>query len=206
MDIVIPIVFPDYKILVEIAETNVDLIPGTDRDNFKIPGYKNHVSELGHAGVLFIQGSTGLTQYYEYGRYDLAQRGEARRRSIPDVRLKSGRIEFTTLKPVLAEISRVSGQHGRIQGAYIEVENKFSAMLDYSNRRVAESKNPKRAPYALLSNSCLHFVKGVLDSAGVNAPMIVDPRPNGYVQRLHASFLDLEFASNVLTIENKGRF
>lgn len=64
-DIVVPIVFPDYKI-----ETDTVL---------------GKVGGLGHAGVLIIQGATGATKYYEYGRYDPAAKGLVQRRRVPDV-------------------------------------------------------------------------------------------------------------------------
>jgi hypothetical protein len=70
MDVVVPLVFPDYKIAVEVQKIKVDVLPWTDRDNFTIPAFKEKVSNLGHAGVLFINGQTGVTKYYEYGRYD----------------------------------------------------------------------------------------------------------------------------------------
>ncbi len=57
-DIVVPIVFPDYRITVEIQKTKVDVFPWVDWDNFTIPKYKEKISNLGHAGVLFINGKT----------------------------------------------------------------------------------------------------------------------------------------------------
>lgn len=69
-DIVIPIVFPDHKITVKIQSTKVDVIPWFDFDNFTMPKIKKKVSNLGHAGVLFINGKNGTTKYFEYRRYD----------------------------------------------------------------------------------------------------------------------------------------
>jgi len=57
-DIVIPIVFPDYKIPVEVSKTEFDLFPYVDFDNFTASGFKGALSNLGHAGVLFINGET----------------------------------------------------------------------------------------------------------------------------------------------------
>ncbi len=62
-DLVIPIVFPDYKITVEIQRTKVDIIPWVDFDNFTTPRLKEKVSNLGHAGVLFVNGKNGVTKY-----------------------------------------------------------------------------------------------------------------------------------------------
>lgn len=63
MDIVIPIVFPDYKIKVEIPKYEVDVIPWIDFDNFVTPKFERKLSNLGHAGVLFINGKNGTTKY-----------------------------------------------------------------------------------------------------------------------------------------------
>lgn len=76
MDVAIPIVFPDYRISVNQAQTKVDLIKGASWDNLTLPGYKARWKGLGHAGVCFINGKNGLTKYYEYGRYDPAGPGK----------------------------------------------------------------------------------------------------------------------------------
>lgn len=74
-DIAIPIVFPDYLIAVNTPKTRLqipDLLPGLDilPDDIEIPETKNKFPELGHAGILFINGINGTIKYYEYGRYN----------------------------------------------------------------------------------------------------------------------------------------
>ncbi len=74
-DLLIPIVFPDYIITVETRPITVkipDYLPYIDilPNEVRVPHTKNKLSDLGHAGVLFINGKTGVTKYYEYGRYD----------------------------------------------------------------------------------------------------------------------------------------
>ena len=71
-DAVIPLVFPDYLIAVNTPAKTIrvpDLIPGLDLlpDRLTVPSTKNKVPELGHAGVLFLSGESGVTKYYEYG-------------------------------------------------------------------------------------------------------------------------------------------
>jgi hypothetical protein len=207
-DIVIPIVFPDYRITVRVPKTKVDLLPFTDLDNFTMPEYKDRFSNLGHAGVLFINGKNGLTKYYEYGRYDPpANLGIVKKiRRLPDARVREGKLVYTSLKKPLAKISRVSGQSGAIQGVYIEVENKFKAMLNYANKRKLQNGNPKRKPYDLLTNSCIHFVKEVVQQAGVDTPWMIDPRPNSYIGEFRDDFPDLDYKKGKLTIEDIGSF
>ena len=131
-DIAIPIVFPDYLIAVSTPKTILpipDLLPGIDilPANIEIPETKNKFPELGHAGVLFINGSNGTTKYYEYGRYG-GSLGAVRRREIRDVSMQGGHPTKPTLSYTLSQISVKSGQNGRILGAYIEVPGKYSAM------------------------------------------------------------------------------
>lgn len=100
MDVVIPIVFPDYRITVEVQKIEVDVFPWTTFDDFHIPAYRDKISNLGHAGVLFINGKTGTTKYYEYGRYDPPKNLGlvVKARNLPDAVLKNGKIEFASLK------------------------------------------------------------------------------------------------------------
>ncbi len=206
MDVVVPIVFPDYKIFVEFQSQDIDIFPGFDFDDFKFPGHKKKYSNLGHAGVLFINGNTGETKYFEYGRYDVSGLGRVQRVPLPDVQLSNGEVVISTLKPVLAKISRVSGQRGRIKGVYIEVESKFHEMLKYVNERKSQNLNANRDPYDILTNSCIHFVKQTALKAGVDTPWMIDPRPNSYIGEFRDDFLDLDYSSGTLTIESKGDF
>ncbi|WDE05071.1 hypothetical protein SG34_027855 [Thalassomonas viridans] len=209
-DIVIPIVFPDYRIVVNLPKQEVDLIPYVTFDNFTTPEYKDNLSNLGHAGVLFINGNNGITKYFEYGRYDPpAFLGLVRKiRNLPDATIKEGKIDISSLKGVLKKISKVSGQSGRISGVYIEVENKFAAMLEYAQLRKSQNAYPKRKPYDLLWNSCIHFVKGVTKKAGVENPWMIDPRPNSYIGEFREDYLDLDYSytSNELVIEDLGTY
>ena len=209
-DIVIPIVFPDYRISVEIQKTKVDVLPWVDWDNFTIPKYKEKISNLGHAGVLFIHGKTGATKYFEYGRYDPPHNLGlvVKAAGLPDVKVSNGKVEISSLVKPLNFISRVSGQSGRIHGVFIEVENKYQAMLDYAHMRKSQNANPKRKPYDLTSNSCIHFVKQVVEKAGLKTPWMIDPRPNSYMGEFRDDYSDLDYTPKVkvMKIEGLGDF
>lgn len=154
MDIVIPIVFPDYLIAVNTPPIEIQLPHRfLGRDVFppmiRIPGSNNKVPELGHAGVLFIDGKKGITKYFEYGRYDRAALGGTRQVTIPDVVMApNGHPTYRSLCITLYRISRGAGQGGRISGAYIQLPTGgFNAMLGYSQKRVGANKDPQREPY-----------------------------------------------------------
>ncbi len=201
-DVAIPLVFPDYLIMVETPAVTIDL-PGKVFD-IKIPKAKNRVPYLGHAGILFVNGRTGVTKYYEYGRYDPDAKGLVRKQSVPDVRIASdGRPSASSLKLTLGKISRVSGQGGRMLGAYIELNvGGFELMVTYATTRMALNVDPARPPYDLLSNSCLHFAKATAAAGGAQMPMIIDPRPAGYIERVRGEFPDLDFMPpSTLSIE-----
>ena len=190
MGFVIPIVFPDYRITVEIQKTEVDVFPWVQVDNFTIPAFKEKVSNLGHAGILFINGTTGTTKYYEYGRYDQPEKLGIvlKARNLPNVQVVDGHIDFSSLKKPLSFISRASSQSGRIQGVFIEVNGKYEAMLTLAERRKSQNSFHKRKPYDILTNSCIHFVKEITEKAGVTTPWMIDPRPTPILENLGMNF------------------
>lgn len=208
MDIVIPIAFPDYKVAVEIQKSKVDVFPWATFDDFNIPAYKDRISNLGHTGILFINGKTGTTKYYEYGRYDPPKNLGlvVKARNLPDAVVKNGKIELLSLKKPLSFISEISGQSGRIQGVYIEVENKYDAMLGHAELRKSQNTFPNRKPYNLMTNSCIHFVKEITVRAGIATPWMVDPRPNSYMGEFRDDFPDLDYKNDVLIIEGVGKY
>ncbi len=207
-DIAIPIVFPDYLITVNTPTTRIsipDLLPGFDLlpDDIEVPETKNKFPELGHACILFINGATGTTKYYEYGRYG-GSLGGIRKLGIRDVVMQKDHPTKVSLSYTLSQISVKSGQGGKISGAYIEVPNQYKSMLAYAQKRHIENKNPRRKPYDLFTNSCNHFMKGVLEAAGIDVPYMLDPRPNSYIEEIRSDFKDLDYskASHTLKVED----
>lgn len=200
MDLAIPLVFPDYLIAVNTPQMVVsvpDMLPFVDLipERVTIQTIKSKLPYLGHAGVLIVDGSSGLTNYYEYGRYDREGKGLVRAVRVSDVQIKSGRPTADSLKKVLDEISSRSGQKGAIKGAYIEVPSgKFKDMLSYAKRREKENTNPKRVPYDLMNNSCPHFSMNTVAASGVPLPPIVDPRPVGHAALVRLKYPDVDFA------------
>ena len=200
MDFVAPVVFPDYKIAVDTPETKItipDLLPSVNvlPDSIKIPAMHSRLSDLGHAGVAIIQGTTGLARYFEYGRYDVAARGETRTRKVPNVHMgPHGRPTRDSFVRLLAVISKEAGQKGTVSGALIELpKGKFEIMLKYALARAALNHTDNREPYKLTSNSCMHFSKAVAESADVKMPWIFDPRPVSFIEEVQASYPSFKF-------------
>ena len=142
---------------------------------------------------MFARGADGFTKYYEYGRYDKANLGLVRRRSIPDLSPQRNKNLAAAVVPVLAKISKEAGQGGRLKGVVIQVPGQFSAMLDYAEKRLAQNSNAKRDPYTLLSNNCMDFGREVVKAAGVDMPYQIDPRPLNYMAQLEAVYENLSY-------------
>jgi hypothetical protein len=190
------VVFPNYKV---DTETRLGKQP------------------LGHAGVLLFDNKTGLTKYYEYGRYDTSDGTKGRVRSSdtdkglavsnlvidPD----TGKPTQASLNKVLGQISKASGQGGDIEGAYVEGD--FAKMNDYAQQKLKES-NPKykkeydkdRKPYSLTGNNCATFGCDVLKQdpeAKKNAPWIFNPTPNNVADEYQDNFPKVNYNSGTRT-------
>jgi len=168
------IVFPDYKISTPVGK----------------------ISGLGHAGVLLIDNKSGLTKYYEYGRYDSEGKGLVRTQTIPDVEIgKDGKPTYESLQKTLSTISEKAGQGGRIEGAYIQSDN-FESMNNYAKQRLEENSNDNRTPYSLIGNNCGTFAKDVLEAdtdVKEKSPLIIDTRPVSIVEEYQDTFESVSY-------------
>ena len=176
------IVYPDYSInLYNTPEINIPFIG-------KIPKQKININIVGHAGILLIDNKTGITKYYEYGRYDTTDGtvGRVRNVKVSNVTIgKDGKPTIESLNKVLGELSKKAGQGGRIDGAYI-ISNEFDKMNNYANSKLMESNpsegntayNKNRKPYSLTEHNCGTFAADVINQdESVDAPRIFDPTP-----------------------------
>jgi len=194
-DLVIPIVFPEYKISVRTPKTKIDVFPWVDFDNFTIPPTKQKFSDLGHAGVLLVNGINGVTKYYEYGWYDPPEyKGVVRRVPLPDAKIDQNGIVLSSLIAPIARISEVAGQGGRIEAVFLEAQSVFTKLNKMILVRKSQNNNPKRRTYDLTSNSCIHFVKWVAKAAGKDTPWMIDPRPNSYIGEFRDDYRDLDYS------------
>lgn len=112
--------------------------------------------ELGHAGILLISDS-GVTGYYEFGRYDNTKKGKIRKVTLPNIRSsRPGVVEEESVLKVLKKLSDFSGQRGRILAAYVPGVN-YNAMYQFIE------KSKKEWPdYHWYSNNCATYANAVL--------------------------------------------
>ncbi|MGD8115250.1 hypothetical protein [Vibrio sp. TRT 29B02] len=197
-DFLIPIVFPDYEILVA-SEQTFDLF------GFDITTPKVKAPYLGHAGVILINGETGVTRYYEYGRYpnrasDIP--GNVRKVSIPNVKLINGLITESSLKETLKSISKSSGQSGRISG--VVLRGSFFAKGDsWLKNKMSSNNSPNKLPYDLDSHNCMTFVIDLAEHLELDPswrpPVVI---PSAYIEQFQLSEVDLDydFSTNTLVV------
>jgi RHS repeat-associated protein len=105
--------YPDYSPYVYCANNPINCIDPDGKDAIYItfPKYKaDGYPFTGHAGVLLIDNKTGLTKYYEYGRFNNVEKGLVRNYPVADVVMKDGMPTAESLNKVLTQISNKSGK------------------------------------------------------------------------------------------------
>jgi RHS repeat-associated protein len=166
--------------------------------DYKISAFGKKWEDLGHAGVLLIDNKSGVTKYYEYGRWDKEKKGITRNIRIPDVKMgKDGKPTNASLNKVLREISKLAGQRGRIEGAYIS-SDKFKDMNEYAQKKIKENNDPQRKEYSLFSNNCGTFAADVVNQdteVNEESPSIIDPRPTSIIKEFQDNFKSVQYNS-----------
>lgn len=193
-DYVIPLVFPDYKIHIDGYQTTFF------GKKIEIPGGK--APYLGHAGVLVINGATGQSKYYEYGRYPgPGPAGRVRVGRIPDVVLKSGAITESSLKKTLRHIATEHGQSGNITGVVLR-GHVYDQALAWLKAKEAENSDGKRQEYDLGNHNCVTFATDLAETVGFSIPfrtrVVV---PSAYMAQFQFSEPDLDYIFATDTLE-----
>ena len=132
--------YPNLTPYAYCANNPVNAIDPDGRDAIYItfPKYKaDGYPFTGHAGVLLIDNKTGLTKYYEYGRYNNVKKGLVRHYSVPNVEMKDGMPTAESLNKVLTKISNESGKGQVLEGAYVP-SNNFDIMNNYAKEKLSE--------------------------------------------------------------------
>ena len=170
---------------------------GKDAIYIAFPSYKaDGYPMTGHAGVLLIDNKTGLTKYYEYGRYDKPQLGVVNSYAVSNVIIGAdGRPTAESLNKVLKQISDKSGKGKEIEGAYIE-SDKFKEMDAYAQKKLKENTDPNREPYSITGNNCGTFACDVIEQdKSLDTPTIIDPRPVSIVDEYQDEFTPVSYDS-----------
>ena len=191
-DVVIPIVYPDYKIAVG----------------------GRHLPYLGHAGVLLINGKSGGTHYYEYGRYapppGVKDNVSGRVRDYVPAKVKLGRDGHATrhtLQRVLAQVAQYAcptkPAYRRIEAAYVCLPGAWGKMKSYTDRRKAQNNDPNRMSYWVLFNNCMTLAQQTMLVGGA-AFATSGPAPTDWIEDVRDLYPDLDYdpKSGRVTIEH----
>lgn len=187
-DFLIPLIFPDYEIIVVGKQKKTFLGVTIESDPIGFPW-------LGHAGVLLIEGKTGKAEYFEYGRYDRADPpGLTKRRDIPACKIVGDQLVESSLKKTLRTISINYGKSGDISGVVYR-GNFFAKAIGWLRKKEAENVDSQREPYAISDHNCMTFVTDLVEDLGFSVPW--EPFfviPSVHMEKLQDEQLDLEYS------------
>ncbi|MCA1568252.1 MAG: hypothetical protein LC803_21930 [Acidobacteria bacterium] len=136
--------------------------------DYKISAFGLKWEDLGHAGIVTID-DQGRTRYFEYGRYDDAQRGVTHERDVPDLVIGAdGNATPESFNNLMQFLSEKYGQGGSVVGAYYDTdEQATNAMNCYAEGRIAENTDGNRQAYAITSHNCATFTRDVLNAGNI---------------------------------------
>src|SRR6056297_134912 len=190
-DTVIPIVYPNQPITIPFyaisdAMTAMQFaalsIPSSieatfDRPNASPPlsilrqtASQARVLGIGHAGVVIINGETGQTRYYEYGRYG-GPFGQVREATVADVSLEDYcNPSSVSLHTLSRELTRTNGGPYAYEAAYIKLpDGAYEQMEAFAEGRKAAVAARTAAAYNINDNHCFTFALEVAQAGGANA-------------------------------------
>ncbi|MEZ6854809.1 hypothetical protein [Halodesulfovibrio aestuarii] len=194
-DFLIPLVFPDYEITVFEKQKTTFL--GIPIENEAIKA-----SYIGHAGVLLVDGKTGRTKYYEYGRYENPDiPGITRKVSMPDCKLIGGQISEKSLKKLLQFLSKKAGHGSSISGVVLR-GNFYDNALAWLKQKVSENESPTKLPYNFLDNNCMTFVLELVNHLGLDSAWYPPAAPpNHYMELFQLTSVDLDYDPKLKKLE-----
>ena len=139
-------------------------IVDTSRSGIKVTG-------IGHAGVTIIDGKSGETRYYEFGRYG-GLSGAVREVAVPDVTIGGDKnptkASFDALLKAMTETNR--GGPYAFEGVYIKYPvGRFAVMKAYAEQRTKDQASGAAPAYDPAKNHCFTFAVDVVRAGGASA-------------------------------------
>ncbi|QFT33325.1 hypothetical protein FIV00_22735 [Labrenzia sp. THAF82] len=129
------------------------------------------VGGLGHAGVVIVQGSTGNTRYFEFGRYGRDEKdnpiGKVQSHGVSDLRIVDGKIDGTSFQNMVSRLNEVAGKGTPATGTILPLdEGGYQRALEFATRALRDADGTL-GPYSWeFDNHCYSFAKAVAAHGG----------------------------------------
>ena len=129
------------------------------------------IGGLGHAGVVIVNGSTGHTRYFEYGRYDHDADGDpigmVKTKPVPNLVIANGIIDGRSLRNMVASLNASAGKGTPATGAILPLDSGgYDAALSYA-LQAQEDEAGTLGEYSWWNdNHCYSFAKAVAAAGG----------------------------------------
>jgi len=139
--------------------------------NYPISTPVGPVEYLGHAGVVLVDGATGHTRYFEYGRYESDSNGNpigvVRSRPVPNLSFDSGKIDGTSLQNMITSLNGSAGAGTPATGTILSLgDGGYDDALAYA----LQAQNDELGTLGEYSwandNHCYSFAKAVAAEGG----------------------------------------
>ncbi|MFZ3138357.1 MAG: RHS repeat-associated core domain-containing protein [Thermodesulfovibrionales bacterium] len=137
---------------------------GRDAVLVKYVGYQANTGlgfrlPLGHSAVIAVNPDTGVTKYYEYGRYGSVF-GKAQNQKVPNLVMKDGEPTEKSLKNLYNFISEHYGQNKPVDATYYK-DADFQKTVDFAVDRINDKD---RKPYSIINNNCKTFATDAVEA------------------------------------------
>lgn len=133
-------------------------------DNLRVWGIVPTKMPFGHAGVVAVDPATGITKYFEYGRYG-DDFGRVRTFPIPDLVMdpatkRPTESSLKKLKEFLRNHEQSEGSKTNVDFTY-HPESNFQKVVDFAKQRMYDKK---RKPYSIPTNTCKTFASDAVEA------------------------------------------
>lgn len=119
----------------------------------------NYNGPLGHAGILLIQAETGLTRYFEWGRYRGNRDGAVNTCGVPTAILaENGWSTKDSLHNISRVIARNSGKNTWMHGNFFHKCGGFDPAVAYAQS--------DQGTYNVVTKSCITYAQRVNRAGG----------------------------------------
>jgi hypothetical protein len=143
-DYAIPIVWPGYQIATEFGQ----------------------VGGLGHAGVVIVDGLTGNTRYFDYGRFG-SDLGVVRTRPVSDLSIIDGVIDGNSLSKMISGLNASVGHKNVAMGTILPLsEGGYTDALNYAESAMLDPVGVLGEYSWAMDNHCYSFAKAVAAAGG----------------------------------------